>query len=255
VTDDAGTVVFSFVEGDEYELQMYDSNSQFLFSKTLKINFTEYYISIDTYSIEWDTNVSISYIVLPDLPSDGYIRYDSSGFDFNVTVEAHGSDIFLSYFGVINEDGNLHFNTNCGTGCGYTVREEDLNSSKSLYVWQFVMLEDGRMLHKQGQYIPIKVGEDNFVLTLSSAEFKNLFGCSSNQNEPCFFLLMVSALLTVGVMVTAGVEFGARSTGSLGAIALIMIGLFTYLTWVPNSMFILIAIAVFASMIVSRRTY
>ena len=257
-TDDAGIAIMSFRDGVDYTLKVYDVASNFLFEKdiTADTTITTYYIYIGTDDVT-DWEVSGEYIVVKIAPTTGYLKYGGAGVDVNVTIDTNGT-ISTSWMWVSNADGNLDFNVACGTGCGFTIPYADLvdvNLGKSITVSVWVVNSSGLVRFKILTFVPIETGSTNLLLLLTSAKFRTEWGCSADANEPCFFLLMVSAMLTIGMVASVQSTGVTGSSTSLGIVALIGIGLFTYLTWVPTVIFIISALAVLASLILTRREF
>jgi len=140
----------------------------------------------------------------------------------------------------------------CGISCGFHVTAFDLNASQVIHLTVFVELESGKKLFRKLQVYPVWYEEHNLIGTLKSSAFRNSLGCSSDQNEPCFLLLVVCAVIMLATLVGAGSSLTTDTT-ALGVIALAEMALFVYLTWVPVAFFILAILIVLSSMILMKR--
>jgi len=249
ITDDAGTASMSFIIDDEYTFYFYDSAGTLLSTKTLRPNFTSYYVYVDTGTTTW-TEPKVEYVTVSGFPNVGYVAFTSAGYDINVTVSATNGTISRSWLSVSNDDGNLSFNQACGSGCGYTVARKDMNATSWVKAEVYVVTASGLVYKTSWAFTPYDASGDNLLASLRGAKFRQEWGCSANANEPCFFLLIVSAFLTIGALAGAGAA--SHDASAMGIVTMIMLGIFTYLLWIPASVFILACIGAFAFMIVSR---
>lgn len=253
ITDAAGTATMAFVLDDEYRFDFYDTDIAFLFSKTLRPNFSAYYVYIDTGAIEW-TEPSVEYITIQGLPTVGSVLFSDQGYDVNVTIEANNGTIATSWLTVANDDGNVSFNTNCGSGCGYTIEIKDMNNTRDVRVTVFVETASGLKLSKTWTFIPSDASVENWIDILKGSAFREEWGCSADPNEPCFFLLMVAAFITIGMVVAAGAGLTADRS-AIGIVALFGMGIFTFLNWIPVGIFIIGCLAVFGGLVLARRVF
>ena len=254
ITDGAGSATLSFIIDDEYRLDFYDEFDAFVFSTTLRPNFTTYFVYLDLGEITWTEEITQAFITIKVSQETGFFVFDETGFDFNVTVDVNGGSILRSWLTVANEDGNISFNMNCSSSCGYHLLETDLNGTQQITLIVFVEMDTGLVQKKRYSFVPVHKNAFNMVLTLRSGEFREQFGCSADPNEPCFFLLMVAAFLTIAGLIGIGAGV-TTDTSALGIVAMGFLGLFTYLTWIPVGFFILACLAAFASIILSRRGF
>lgn len=253
ITDGAGTATLSFILDDEYRFDFYDSDNVFLFNKTLRTNFSSYYVYVDTGTIDADsTDATVEFITIGGLPNVGYVAFSDQGYDVNVTIDVNNGTVLNSWFTIVNDDGNVTFNSSCGAGCGYTIEVKDMNNTRDVKVRVFVETASGLKLEKTWSFLPYDSQADNWIATLQSPAFRQEWGCSTNPNEPCFFLLMVSAFMIIGMIATAGAGLTADRS-AIGIIAMIGMAIFTYLTWIPVGFFIMACLAVFAGLVLARR--
>lgn len=256
ITDAAGTATMSFTIDDIYEFEVYDTDDVLVDTFSLRPNFTEYYIYLDLDAIIWEESTQ-EYIIISGLPNVGYVSVTTGqGYDVNVTVDVNYGTLATSWLTVVGHqaggDVNFTFNDNCGSGCGFTIGDVNMTNSFSVTVKVFVKTASGLKLEKEWNFIPSDASSYNLVAILQGAAFKREWGCSANPNESCFFLLIVSLFISLIVMVAAGSVVTTDFT-SLGIVGVIMIGIFTYLTWIPVGLFILACLAVFGAVVVSRR--
>lgn len=253
ITDGAGTATLSFILDDEYRFDFYDSSNVFLFNKVLRTNFSTYYVYVDTGTIDVDsTDATVEFITIGGLPNVGYVAFSDQGYDVNVTVDVNNGTVLNSWLTIVNDDGNVTFNNSCGAGCGYTIEVKDMNNTRDVKVRVFVETASGLKLEKTWSFLPYDSQAENWIATLQSPAFRKEWGCSTNVNEPCFFLLMVSAFMIIGMIATAGAGLTADRS-AIGIIAMIGMAIFTYLTWIPVGFFIMACLAVFAGLVLARR--
>jgi hypothetical protein len=250
-TDAAGTGTLPFVEGDTYELEVYDADDVLLFTETIVANFTSYYIYIDTEEITW-TEPTIEYITITGLPDLRTVAIGSNGFDFNIDVSVTGGTLANAWYTVRNDDGNVYFDTNNFADFNKTMPNEFIKNKMEVRVIVYVKTASGLVKQQTWAFVPYDASGYNLIANLRGPRLRTEFGCSTNINEPCFVLLILSAFITIAVVVSTGMGLTGDKP-SLGIIAAIFLGLFTYLTWIPVAFFILACLAVFAALVLSRR--
>lgn len=253
ITDDAGTATMSFIIDDLYSFDVYDEDDVFVFSFELRPNFTSYYINLGTASLI-TTPTELEYIFVLGIPNERYIAFDSSGYDINITVDVNNGTIATSWFTVSNDDGNITFNTSCGSSCSYHLELPDLNNTMDLTVTVFVETASGLKYLNSWTFVPYDSSGYNLVATLQSCDFKQGFGCDCDSNVPCFFLLMVAVFLMIATVLAIGRTI-TTDRSALGIVVVIEMSIFTYFTWIPAGFFILATLAVFAGLVLSRRDF
>ncbi len=252
-TDSAGTGVLTFVEGDSYELEIYDADGMFLFTEAIVANFTSYYIYLGGEEIIW-TEPDIEYITILGVPNNRKIPYGSAGYDLNIDVNVIGGTIVTAWYTVRNDDGNLYFDMNNFTDFNVTLSRENVENQMEIRLIVYVVSASGLTLEKHYGFIPYDESGYNLIVGLSGSGLRQEFACSVDPNEPCFFLLMLAAFITIAVIASAGVGI-TTDMNSLGILAMICLALFTYLTWIPTGFFILACLAAFAGLVLSRRGF
>ncbi len=253
ITDDAGLALMSFVNNDEYRLDFFDSSNVFLFSKLLRPIVSEYFVYIDTGEVSW-VEPTLEYIIIQGLPIDRRIVFTTTGFDINITVDVNGGLLDFSWLTISGDDGNITFINNCGTGCGFTVPLSDLNSNMQITAKVVVRTASGLVKIESASFVPIDGNITDLITNLKGIPLRRSMGCSADKNEPCFFLVILSVFITIGVIFAAGAGV-STDPSALSIIGVIVLGVFTYLTWIPVGFFILAALAAFATVVLSRRVF
>ncbi len=251
-TDDSGTASLSFLVDNDYDFDFYDSDGGFLFTKSLKINFTGYYVYLDTTEITqrappWE------YVAIQVVPSKGYLEYSSTGGDVNVSIDTNGTIVsswaYIRYSNVF--DSNIDANQSCGTTCGFTIPYASLIDETPIVVTVFVETENGLIRESSYSLYVFGAGSNDLVIQLSSAAFRSQFGCMNEPGEPCFFLLMLSSFIIIATVVAIGVGL-TTDMSAIGIIVMIEMAMFTYLNWVPPILTALAGLAVFAAILYRR---
>jgi hypothetical protein len=252
-TDAAGTGTLTFVEGDTYELEVYDADDVLLFTETIVANFTSYYIYIDTEEIDW-TEPTIEYITITGLPDLRSVAIGSNGFDFNVDVNVVGGTLATAWYSVRNDDGNVYFDTNNFADFNKTMPNAFIKNMMEVRIIVYVVTASGLVKQQTWAFIPYDASGYNLIANLRGPRLRTEFGCSTEVTEPCFVLLILSAFIIIGVCVATASGI-THDKSSIGIIAMIFMGLFTYLTWIPVAFFILACLAVFSALVLSRRGF
>lgn len=253
-TDDSGAGTMSLLVDEQYELVFYDADDIELFTKTIYANFTSYYVYIDTGSIigDWD-QPTLEYINIFGLPANTAIPYSDSGFDINVLVATNGV-IETAWLTILNEDGNIFFDTNNTGSFIYHIDRGFLDSKKYVRVKVYVVNETGLAKYSTTEFIPYDESGWNLVSELQSTDLRISMGCSTDKNEPCFLLLIIASFITIGVLASVA-SIATRDTNALSIVTIAVLGIFTFLTWIPTGFFILACLGAAVAFIASWRSY
>lgn len=251
-TDESGAGTMSMLVDEEYELVFYDEDDAELFTKTIRANFTSYYVYIDVSSITWE-EPTLEWIDISGFPT-GPLLYDADGYDINISLDVNGGTASKRWLTIMQDDTNLLFNTSCTADCNFHLTKAQLDAAMEIRVVAFVETASGLVQKVSRNFIPVDSSGYNLIDTLKSDGFRTEWGCSTDANQPCFILLMLSVMLTIAAVASAGIGI-TTDRSALSLLAAITMGLFVYLTWIPLAFYIMLCLAVFGTMVISRRIF
>jgi len=83
-------------------------------------------------------------------------------------------------------------------------------------------------------------GQIDFLYVLST-QIKPMFGCPASGDGliPCPTLLLAALFISIGISVVVSISMGYVNLTTIGLFFLLMCGIFTYITWIPYILFVI----------------
>lgn len=159
------------------------------------------------------------------------------GLDINRFSETFTTDIALGLTNIIGVQTDL----------------TDWDVNRTLVVTVDVILSDGNMMQFRTTYLGSDASNiKDQVLELLKNLGVNELGCQ--EGRPCGLLIAISVLLTVVASAGVALTTGTRSPTAILGVSIIVLGLFTYFTWVPFYWFFLALLLMVVALIVEWRS-
>ncbi|MEO5350111.1 MAG: LamG domain-containing protein [Magnetococcus sp. YQC-3] len=259
VTDTKGEALVTLVAADTYEFELYDSNNAALIFNdsnisTIKVTGTEIYFVISvlsqTYSIQSAYGLALHYnpvsqsILYKTVGSQTfYVDLNNLG-DTNINVVS-----YVIQNGVVKDTED--FNGTADHVFGHSVLWTNLVKGKvSVYV-VVDTLDGNHFVYKQDYTIHSGWGGKYDIFTLISSGLRTDLGCSAT--GICAPLLALALIICAGLVVFVSIKMSMVGTQSASILFGIGLSLFTYLTWVPLELTIVVWVLIVAFIITDKR--
>ncbi len=243
VSDQTGTATMSFLVDVEYTLRFRAADGTILSEGQLGPKSTTLFAFIGTglivFTLEPQGEIFITWIPNTssiDANKSTLLRLNQliTQVDLNilrvtVRVTQNDSNFFAQDFNFTGADTNIFFDVNI----------LDANAFSFLVVTVIAQTTDGNF-SKQFSYILILTGEGNIIKNLRN--MKTELGAT--------IVLMLAIIITFFVVAGFGMTVGT-DMNSIGVVALLSLGIFTYLEWIPFDLY-LIAILISSGGLIYR---
>jgi hypothetical protein len=264
VTDAKGAALISLIANEEYEFVIY-RNGLLVGNDFYRVTSTSttIYLTLDDVGLVKQTlgQGSVSVLFTPSrgklIGSDTTLTQTITINDKNFGISFVSAHIYITnndVNGVLNNDVNVWSKIITTTTNSITIDSTtqlldsnwyDTNGSLTIYV--VVTTTAGTYVDKY-VYKPV-VGFD--VYKALGFDLRPVMGCSSTNDPliPCgpmlFIALFVSLIITIGF----AIETGFTGQEGMAGLFLVIMGIFTYLSWVPIGLMALLAVSVIMLMI------
>jgi len=259
VTDSKGEALMSFIANDEYEFELFDSDGVRIGNSFYRVTSTSttIYISVDDLSITTPT-LSSGYVDVIFRPSrSGLISNDTNLYQaINILDNDLGITFGSARIVITNSDVNgewdndvniytktilvttntIVLDTTLKTIDGNTY---DTNGALTIHVWVYT---------NQGTYYEFYVykppADFDFFQTIGF-DVRPFFGCSTTYDPliPCPIMLFIALFISLLITVGFSLEAGFTSQEGVVGLFLVIMGIFTYLAWVPIGLMGLLAVS------------
>jgi len=241
ITDDKGTALQSYIVGDSYTLQFYNSAGTLLFSKNVQGTSTAIYAYMETGELNLDLIPFGSVSIKFNHNFGGVLDTDA----LTQTIYFTDIDITNIRIFVVNNDINVyHQDFNIGVTNGYinSIIAGTLPGDNNLsYIIHVEVTTPAGMFFGKSSYNII--GPLN-PLNLLRTGVKTDIGCKAGTEETCGFLALLSlfvvmiALVALKIAPVSGELLGPSGLPILG---LILLGIFVYIEWFPFWLYTIMA--------------
>jgi hypothetical protein len=87
------------------------------------------------------------------------------------------------------------------------------------------------------------------IQQMFSVNIRGLLTCSADPNVPCPTLLLLALFISITISVLLSIGMGYTNMASIGLFFMFLMGIFTYFTWVPAVLFVIMLVGVLAILI------
>jgi hypothetical protein len=259
VTDIKGEALVYLGVGNTYEFQLFDSSNTQLdfdgdFEPTINVAGATIYFTIDT-SGTGTSYVSQKYWAITWNPVSASITKLSTGtkaFGFTIS-NPDGAD--MNIVSIIKQnDTNFRVDYNISSATTFTVLHSAINwadINKGIVQQKVILIVDGNTyIFIQNYSINTAFGGYYNPIEGLKSGIRGDFGCSAT--GVCFPTLLIAVIICTGLVVFISLK--TSMVGGQGSAAIFVIGLagFTYLTWVPLELTLVVTIIIAAFIINDR---
>lgn len=263
LTDSKGEALTMLVTNADYEFEVY-RNSVYIATYTIKATSAVIYIQIN--DVDWVKPVLGSdAIAITNTPLNGVLFSSDNNIVINVYFTDSGGTIDVQYlhFYLINTDVN-GVDGNDVTLVHTVITYADQNTiSYGFPVNSSLRTVSGIHYDNNGYFkivVDIVTSDGNYQTTIMykpAGEFEPLyyvgpgartfFGCSTGVDIfgyplVCPTMLLMALFISLIITIGLAIEMGTTNMSALGAIFLLIVAIFTYLTWVPIVLFALMVV-------------
>lgn len=225
-TDSAGVTLVSFVTLDEYTLDFYYDN-EWIYTATLVPVLTSYDVFLNISDATYDPSESEDLNVIFS-PEDGFIERVGANFTLSQTIQSTTTisslNIHVTQDGVELHDVNGTSVTTATYSNNYAFSSVDSNA---LIIIEVTMIINGREYVSAMSYGVEDSSPYNLWDTLQDVKDEELGDIGA------ILVSLIIAIIICGFVASHGI----KDLSILGFIAAIILGLFTYIGWIPLWLF------------------
>ena len=256
VTDGSGNAVVSLVVNQNYIFDIYQDNALVLSTNKTGPSAAGQTIYVYLGEIAAPTgDLNMSFINITFNPNLNSLHKTDNNLIQTVTFSDTTSGLIITSIVIIvtNDYANIYSQTFVNpttpftNGIDYNYYASTLNggpydSNSPLDVCVYVNTNLGQIYKCMPYNSP---GVFN-IQQMFSVNIRGLLTCSSDPNIPCPTLLLLALFISITVSVLLSIGMGYTNMGSIGLFFMFLMGIFTYFTWVPAVLFVIMLVGVLA---------
>ena len=257
ITDSKGEAFVSLIAGDTYEFEVYANGTIIEFFgdtiQLIKVAGSQIVFTINT-AVSGTSTTSVAGIKVGFVPIGNALTLQTSG-TRTITQTVYNLDddaISATASYLLN---GVEFATDSASGSGDLTLSTDLNweamTNGDLNVVITVTFDGNTYVYYKVYTIASPFGGYYDPIQGLRSGLKEDFGC--DPNGICSPLLAIALILSAGVVIFASIKIGSLGSQATAILFGIFLTIFTYLTWVPLELIIVVWVLIFAFLITDRR--